>query len=114
MDVYNSLPDVFTYHSLKHSGYEYTWTTQQDHKGSKASAGTNKNKASCPGAKASKEPCPICQEKQRRPLSTYIRSKSRQDHKNDACIEEETDNPEQHSQKTGELNIQAQDQHKVK
>lgn len=39
--------------------------------------------------KDSKDSCPICQERQRRPLATYIRSKSRQDRKEDQSILEE-------------------------
>ena len=46
--------------------------------------------------------CPICQERQRRPLATYIRSKSRQDRKKDVLEEEEHEESEEQQEKTEE------------
>ena len=48
-------------------------------------------------ARDSCKDCPICLERQRRPLATYIRSKSRQDRKKDA-LEEDVLEEEQEEQ----------------
>jgi hypothetical protein len=58
--------------------------------GNIASADHNRTKKtprdSCKDPKVS---CPICEERQRRPLATYIRTKSRQDRKEDQSIPED-------------------------
>nr|CAD7427130.1 unnamed protein product [Timema monikensis] len=51
------------------------------------------------GSKSSKGNCPICQEKQRRPLANYIRSKSTQDRKKETSICEEEEEEEATSSK---------------
>lgn len=53
---------------------------------------TNHNRTKTTPRDSCKDPkvsCPICQERQRRPLATYIRSKSRQDRKEDQTILED-------------------------
>ncbi|XP_021939945.1 uncharacterized protein LOC110839758 isoform X2 [Zootermopsis nevadensis] len=87
--VFNYLPDVF-YQSLRHHNYENSWLNETTNEDRKTRTGHNRTKKipqdSC---KDSRDPCPICQERQRRPLATYIRSKSRQDRKEDQRILEE-------------------------
>lgn len=94
--IFNYLPDVFSYQSLRHHNYENSWLSETTNQGSTARTGHNRTKMTardfCKDPKAS---CPICQERQRRPLATYIRSKSRQDRKEDQSIlEEDCENEE--------------------
>ncbi|XP_069697569.1 uncharacterized protein [Periplaneta americana] len=89
--VFNYLPDVFSYNSLRHNNYENSWLNESANKDTnRARSGYNKPKKSPrEPCKDTKDSCPICQERQRRPLATYIRSKSRQDRKEDNSILEE-------------------------
>lgn len=48
-----------------------------------------------------KEPCKICQEKQRRSLMTYIRSKSHE-HTDDSCISEQIEEEEEEQAEEGQ------------
>lgn len=95
--VFNYLPDVFSYNSLRHYNYENSGFNESANKDlNRARSGQNKTKKSTRDpCKETKDSCPICQERQRRPLATYIRSKSRQDRKEDTSIlEEESENEE--------------------
>lgn len=51
--------------------------------------------------KREKEPCKICQERQRRSLLTYIRTKSH-DHTDDACISEQIEEEEKEEEEQAE------------
>nr|CAD7202479.1 unnamed protein product [Timema douglasi] len=55
----------------------------------------NRKVPACGSGKSSKGNCPICQEKQRRPLANYIRSKSTQDRKKETSICEEDEEEEE-------------------
>jgi len=91
MDLFfNYLPDVFSYQSLRNHNYSNSWFGETTNEGNTTSTDHNRTKTtprdSCKDPKVS---CPICQERQRRPLATYIRSKSRQDRKEDQTIPED-------------------------
>nr|AGM32550.1 hypothetical protein [Coptotermes formosanus] len=88
--VFNYLPDVFCYQSVRNHNYGNSWLNETTNEGNIASADHNRTKKtprdSCKDPKVS---CPICEERQRRPLATYIRTKSRQDRKEDQSIPED-------------------------
>lgn len=87
--VFNYLPDAL-YTSVRNHNYGNPWFSETTNEGNTASANNNRTKMtprdSC---KNPKIPCPICEERQRRPLATYIRSKSRQDRKEAQSIPED-------------------------
>ncbi|PSN43448.1 hypothetical protein C0J52_02648 [Blattella germanica] len=104
--VFNYLPDVFSYQSMRHLNYENNWLQDGTNKDAQLKYGAvpkanNNKKSPREPCKDSKDSCPICQERQRRPLATYIRSKSRQDKKEDnSILEEEAEElPEQEQAK---------------
>ncbi|XP_067001520.1 uncharacterized protein fok [Anabrus simplex] len=92
--VYNSLPDVFSNTSMRHMSYDTPWLSDTSTTG-RFYGGNKKPKEKCSDGKGGKDSCPICQERQRRPLATYIRSKSRQDRKEDSSIKEEFEGAEE-------------------
>ncbi|XP_063233982.1 uncharacterized protein LOC134537456 [Bacillus rossius redtenbacheri] len=98
--VYNYMPDVYSYQAARHTAsYDY-WpnenATKKDcYRGNKKPA---KKTPACSG-KSSRDNCPICQERQRRPLASYIRSKSREEKKLDASIEEAEEEEEEEGER---------------
>ncbi|GLH01287.1 uncharacterized protein GBIM_07461 [Gryllus bimaculatus] len=109
--VFNALPDVFTYQSLRHASYDAPWLNDTNaNKGRRAPVQQQQqqrrpsNGGNRVGGRAGRDSCdncPLCQEKQRRPLATYIRSKSRQDRREDASIQEEDEEAEAQEEEAG-------------
>ncbi|KAJ9595967.1 hypothetical protein L9F63_012860 [Diploptera punctata] len=102
--VFNYLPDVFSYQSTRHYNYENNWLNDTTNRDSRVQYGSN-NRPQAQGTVPKRVPresckdCPICQERQRRPLASYIRSKSRQDRKQDVLEEEEHEEDQEQQEK---------------
>lgn len=86
------MSDVMAYQSIRspiYDRYEQRW----DQPNSKERATVQQQNRK----RGEKEPCKICQEKQRRSLMTYIRSKSHE-HTDESCISEQIEEEEEEEQ----------------
>ncbi|XP_071450522.1 uncharacterized protein [Hetaerina americana] len=109
------LPDAFTFHVIRSPAYDArdyldaAWEEEEERKRRRQKGGQQKDKGGVASANATemanrsghqkkspsagKDACPMCKERRRRTLATYIRTKSRQD--SERTIEEEEEGPEE-------------------
>uniref|UniRef100_A0A1B6FMS0 Uncharacterized protein n=1 Tax=Cuerna arida TaxID=1464854 RepID=A0A1B6FMS0_9HEMI len=88
------MTDVMAYQAMRGPSYKYSWSQpEQNSSPPKNQMFQKKNNV--------KEPCKICQEKQRRSLMKYIRTKS-QDHSGNKIKEEEEEEEEECQEEVGQ------------
>lgn len=89
------MSDVMAYQSIRSPIYDRYDQRWDQNKATERTTGQQLNR------KREKEPCRICQEKQRRSLMTYIRSKSHE-HTDDSCISEQIEEEEEEEEQVEE------------